>query len=80
MIGGRVKTRQEVEDALREEGYEPTDFKTDTGRVWRSTQTGEHIVVPDPYEGMYPDFILRDLKKMIIDMKRTMQSLRRPQR
>lgn len=70
MISGRVKTQQEVEDALRAEGYEPTELRTNTGRVWRSTKTGKHITVPDPVDEMYPDAILRDLKELIIDTRR----------
>lgn len=61
MIAGRVKTQKEVEDALRGKGFEPTNEVTNTGRFWRSTVNGKHIIVPEPYEGMYPDVILGDL-------------------
>ena len=61
MIAGRVKSQKEVEDALRESGFEPTEEKTGTGRFWKSRLTGKHLSVPDPYEEMYPDFILGDL-------------------
>ena len=62
MIAGRVRTQKEVEDALRAQGFEPTEHRTVTGVIWKSTKTGKHIQVPDPYMEMYPDVILKDLK------------------
>jgi hypothetical protein len=56
----RVTTQEEFEASLRSAGFEPTDETTDTGRFWRSVQSGKHILVPDPYEGMYPLFIVKD--------------------
>ncbi len=70
MIAGRVKTKQEVEEWLRSEGWVPTDLTTSTGRVWRSTRTGKHIQVPEDDEGLYTDWMLRDLmKEMSIDTR-----------
>jgi hypothetical protein len=42
--------------------YEPTKETTGTGTFWKSLKTGKHLLVPFPYEGMYPDFILKDLE------------------
>lgn len=64
MIAGRVRTQQEVEDALRQAGYEPTEYRTVTGVIWKSNKTGKYIQVPDPYMEMYPDTILKDLKEV----------------
>lgn len=61
MISGRVQSQEELEKVLREAGFEPTEFRTATGRIWRSTKTGMFMQVPDPYDGMYPDAILRGL-------------------
>lgn len=61
MNPGRVRTREEVERALRAKGLEPTDLTTGTGRFWKSTISGRHIQVPEPYDGMYPEAILEDL-------------------
>lgn len=57
----RVKTQKEVEDDLIAQGFERTTHRTATGTAWKSTHTGKHVIVPDPYEGMYPEFILKDL-------------------
>lgn len=64
MIAGRVKSKEDVEAALKAAGFEPTDFRTATSRIWKSNRTGKHIQVPDPYDGMYPDAILRDRKEV----------------
>lgn len=57
----RVKSQQEVEDDLKARGFSKTEHRIATGTIWKSSQTGKHLVVPDPYEGMYPEFILKDL-------------------
>jgi hypothetical protein len=76
MIGAKVKTKDELEAELRAEGYEPTDFYTKTGRAWRSMKTGKHITVPEPYDGdMYPDFILNDIRDLIIDTRRIVDGM-----
>lgn len=64
MIAGHVVTRNEVEGALDKAGFEPTDVRTDTGTWWRSKKTGRHLLVPDPYDEMYPEFILKDLREL----------------
>ncbi len=65
MIAGRVKTQQEVEDELKAQGFEPTEHRTATGRIWRSTKTGRYMQAPDPYMEMYPEFILKDLREIM---------------
>ncbi len=70
MIAGKVKTAEELEAELRAAGYEPTEHHLKTGRVWRHKVTGKHIIVPDSYDGYYPDFILRDMRDFVIDTKR----------
>ncbi len=69
MIAGKVKTAEQLEAELRSGGYEPTEHHLKTGRVWRSKITGKHIIVPDSYDGFYPDFILQDIKDYIIDTR-----------
>ncbi len=70
MIARRIKTADELEAELRAGGFEPTEHRTGTGRVWRSTSNDRHIIVPDSYDGYYPDFILEDVKDYIIDTRR----------
>jgi hypothetical protein len=70
LIAERIKSAEELEAELRSKGYEPTEHRTRTGRVWRSKLTGKHIIVPDSYDGYYPDFILNDIKEYIIDTRR----------
>ena len=57
----KVKSQAEVEVYLRSLELEPTEVVTATGRFWKSTRTGRHVQVPEPYDCMYPEFILRDL-------------------
>jgi hypothetical protein len=61
----RVKTAAEICEQLERLGFIKTDRETQTGVVWRSVQNGRHLIVPHPYDGMYPDFILGDLKGLI---------------
>jgi hypothetical protein len=61
---------EKLEAELRAGGYESTEHRTGTGRVWRSTSNDKHIIVPDSYDGYYPDFILEDIKDYIIDTRR----------
>ncbi len=65
MIASRVLTQAEVEAHLRSLGYVPTTNTTATGTFWRHSQSGQHLLVPFPYEEMYPDFILQDLVRHI---------------
>jgi len=60
-----VVTEQNLIDHLTKLCYEATTVKTNTGTFWKSLKTGKHILVPFPYEGMYPEFILKDLEKII---------------
>lgn len=62
MSPGRVLTQEEVEAFLIAKGLEPTEIRTETGRFWKSAATGRHVQVPNAYDGMYPEFILRDLR------------------
>ena len=57
----RVLTKEQIERRLNEMGLVKTDHFTATGRFWKSLHTSRHVQVPEPYDGMYPDFILRDL-------------------
>lgn len=65
MVAGRVLTEQDLRRRLRDLGYEETTNRTTTGAIWKSKRTGKHIQVPFPYDGMYPNFILRDLEAVI---------------
>lgn len=61
----RVPTQQEFEAQLAEKGFEKTETRTATGTFWKSKQNGKHLLVPDPYDGMYPKFILKDFEEQI---------------
>lgn len=58
----RVTTQEEFEADLKAKGLEKTSKSTETGTFWRSVQSGKHILVPHPYDGMYPKFILKDFE------------------
>jgi hypothetical protein len=58
----RVLSKEAVEAHLASLDLEKTDIVTATGRFWKSTKTGRHVQVPEPYDGMYPEFILADLR------------------
>lgn len=63
MNPNRVLTQQEVEAELEKLGFTKTTETTNTGAYWKSSKSGKHILVPHPYEGMYPEFILKDLRQ-----------------
>lgn len=65
MIADRIRSRQDVERVLEEKGYQKTTHRTATGTIWVHTGTGEHIQVPDPYEEMYPEVIIKDLLDIV---------------
>ena len=58
----RVRSKEEVEAELASLGLTPTELTTATGRFWKSATTGRHVQVPEPLDGMYPEFILADLR------------------
>lgn len=60
----KVKTWEEVQDWLKAKGFTRTENTVDGGRYWRS-KNGRHIIVTDPTDGFYPDFIWADLVKRI---------------
>jgi len=64
----RVLCKEEVEAILASLSLEKTDRVTATGRFWKSTSTGRHVQVPEPYEGMYPEFILSDLRARLEEL------------
>ncbi len=68
MSAHRVTTQAEIEAQLKTLGLQPTEVRTETGRFWKSTRTGRHVQVPDPYEGMYPNFILDTLKARLDEL------------
>ena len=61
----RVTTQKEFEAQLKAKGFEKTETRTNTGTFWRSTINSKHVLVPDPYEGMYPKFIVKDVEEQM---------------
>lgn len=68
-----VVSEKNLKDRLTELCYEPTEIKTGTGTFWKCMKTEKHLLIPFPYEGMYPDFILKDIEKIIGKVKPTLQ-------
>lgn len=64
----RVLSKQDLEDELTKRGFTKTETRTATGTFWRSAQTGKHLQVPDPYEDMYPRYILTDMNEQMEKM------------
>lgn len=64
MISQPVVSRKQVEDRLAELGAQPTGERIETGEAWK-LKNGQHFIVPDPMGGMYPDWMLWDLEKII---------------
>lgn len=65
----RIPTEEEFEKELKDAGYTKTLEKTSTGTFWKS-ETGKHIEVPFPYDGMYPEAIIKPLRLKIPVLKR----------
>jgi hypothetical protein len=65
MVAERVASREDVEHALEQNDFEPTGQRTATGEYWRHRRSGRHILVPDSYQGYYPDWMLGDLSKEV---------------
>jgi predicted RNA binding protein YcfA (HicA-like mRNA interferase family) len=61
----RVTTKEELEKVLTEGGFVTTEEATTTGVFWKHTHSGRHLLVPHPYEEMYPEFILRELREQM---------------
>jgi hypothetical protein len=55
--------------AERRTGFEPTDRYTDTGRFWRKKGSRRkpvpHLLVPKSINGLYPDWVIADLRRRI---------------
>lgn len=57
MIAPRVPTEGEIQGRLLELGFTKTARSTDTGTFWKHGKTGQHLLVPDSLEGLYPDWL-----------------------
>lgn len=68
-----VVTEQDLLNHLKIHCYEATNETSETGRFWKCMRTGKHILVPFPYEEMYPDFMLHDLEIIIGKVKPSLQ-------
>lgn len=60
----QVKTWGSVEAYLTSKGFTITADKVDGGRIWRS-KSKRHIIVTNPIDGFYPDFLWDDLVKRV---------------
>lgn len=65
----RIPTQEEFEQELRDAGYSKTSQVTATGTFWVS-ETNKHVLIPFPYEGMYPEAIVRTVRLKIPVLKR----------
>ena len=65
MIAPRVLTEAEVRNALSERGFKSTGVRSATGTFWAHAESDQHIQVPDPLEGFYPDWMLYDLMSRV---------------
>ena len=65
MIAPKVLTEDDVQQALRERGFVPTDATTATGRYWRHKFLQQHVLVPKSLDGFYPDWMLYDLMSRV---------------
>jgi hypothetical protein len=61
MIAEKVLSKDELEAILETRGFQKTEETTATGTYWQDSVTKRHLLVPFPYEGYYPDWILRDM-------------------
>ena len=59
----RLFSREDFQKELRRAGLEPTDFVTQTGRLWE-TKDGQFISVPE-HTDIYPDSVLEDLLRQV---------------
>lgn len=69
----RVVTEKELYDHLEKMGYEPTEETTETGTFWKCKVSGKVVLIPNPYEEMYPDFILEGISSMVGRVRSTLQ-------
>lgn len=65
MIASRVPSREEVEEALREKGFEKTSETTETGTFWRHARTSRIVQLPYSVQGFYPSWLLEDIEERI---------------
>lgn len=65
----KIPTQEQFEAELVEHGFSKTDQHTATGTYWKS-KTGKHLMVTYPYEGMYPDFIAKDIRARMLVLSR----------
>lgn len=65
----RVLAAEEWERQLVAAGYIKTETTTETGTFWKAPN-GRHVLVPHPYDGMYPEFILTDLRRIMKEIER----------
>ena len=65
----RILTQEQFEQELRDAGYSKTEQLTATGTFWAS-ETKKHVLIPFPYDGMYPEAIVRPIRLKIPVLKR----------
>lgn len=56
---------EELYEALRRKGYEPTGSVTSTGAWWRHRDSGSLIQVPDSDGGIYPNWLLEEIERQV---------------
>lgn len=57
---------EELHEALRRKGYEPTDGETGTGVYWHNPETDRLIQVPHSQgNGKYPDWLLDEIERQV---------------
>ena len=57
----RIPREDEFHKELSDAGFTKTDQTLGTGTFWVST-TGKHLLVTEPYQGMYPEAIAKPLR------------------
>lgn len=65
MIASKVPSDREVTDWLIGLAFEPTKYKTKSGKLWKCKTTGKHIEIVDSIDGFRPDWQIHDIEDII---------------
>ena len=65
MIADRVVSEDDLRRHLESRDFVPTGYRCATGEFWRSKKTGKHLLVPDSWDGFYPNWMLTELEAIV---------------
>ena len=67
MIASRVVSQEEVYSYLTTLGWFETNTIYHSGVFWENKKTKQRVLIPHSVQGFYPDWLLSDIKKVIVN-------------